>query len=61
MRCQNQTTPQRAALIFNLEPLFSALFAWWLLGEHIGGHVWLGGLLIVAAMTVAALWPPHRL
>lgn len=61
MRFQNQTTPQRAALIFNLEPLFSALFAWWLLNEHIGSHVWLGGLLIVAAMTVAVIWPlPKR-
>ena len=57
MRFQEHTTPQRAALIFNLEPLFGALFAWWLLGEHIGGHVWLGGLLIVAAMMVSGLWP----
>lgn len=40
-RFQGQTTAQRAALIFALEPVFATAFAWMLLGETMG---WIGGL-----------------
>ncbi len=46
-----------AALVFVLEPLFAALFAYLLLGERLGPLGWLGGALIVVAMLVGELRP----
>lgn len=46
-----------AALIFVLEPVFAALFAFVLLGERLGAWGWLGGALVVAAMFVSELRP----
>ena len=42
-----------AALIFVLEPVFAALFAYLLLGEALGLLGWLGGALVVLAMVVS--------
>ncbi|MDW8329807.1 MAG: DMT family transporter, partial [Candidatus Bipolaricaulota bacterium] len=42
-----------AALIFALEPVFAALFAYVLLGEMLSPQGWLGGALVVLAMVVA--------
>ena len=47
-----------AALIFLLEPVFAALFAYVLLGERLGLVGWLGALLVLAAMLVSEL--PQR-
>ena len=44
-----------AAIVFVLEPVFAALFAWWLVGETLGPLGWVGGLLVVLAMLVAEL------
>ncbi len=44
-----------AAIVFVLEPVFAALFAWWLAGETLGPAGWAGGLLVVLAMMVAEL------
>lgn len=49
-----------AALIFVLEPVFAAVFAFLLLGERLGALGWLGGGLVVAAMAVAELRPKRR-
>jgi drug/metabolite transporter (DMT)-like permease len=38
-----------AALIYTTEPLWGALFAWTLLGEHWGATGWVGAFLIVTA------------
>lgn len=46
-----------AALIFVLEPLFAALFAYLLLGERLGPLGWLGGVFIVVAMLVGEIRP----
>ena len=46
-----------AAIIFVLEPLFAALFAWWLVGEVLGGPGWAGGALVVLAMLVSVVRP----
>lgn len=48
-----------AALIFVLEPVFAALFAYWLLGERLGPWGWAGGALVVVAMLVAELRRPR--
>lgn len=52
---QRFTTPIKVALIFSMEPVFAAVFAWTLGGES---FVWtraLGGLLIVSAMVLSEL------
>ena len=46
-----------AALIFVLEPVFAALFAFWILGERLGPLGWTGGALVVVAMLVAEFRP----
>ncbi|MBI3786684.1 MAG: DMT family transporter [Ignavibacteriales bacterium] len=52
---QKETSPTRAAVIFSIEPLFSALFAYLMLGEIIGtlGMIW--GGLIVGGVLVSEL------
>lgn len=47
---QKLTTPIRASLIFAMEPVFAALFAWTLGGETFILHKALGGFLIVLAI-----------
>jgi drug/metabolite transporter (DMT)-like permease len=47
---QRYTTPTRASMIYNLEPLFSALFAMLLLNEILSFHVILGGTVILVGM-----------
>jgi drug/metabolite transporter (DMT)-like permease len=50
---QRYTTPSHAAVIFSLEPVFAALFAFALAGESLGPRGLLGGAMILAAMLVA--------
>lgn len=49
---QRYTTPTRAILIYNFEPVFSALFAVWLLHETLPMKVLLGGGLILLGMCL---------
>lgn len=49
-----------AALIFVLEPVFAAMFAFFLLGERLGLVGWCGGALVVVAMFVSELRPRRR-
>jgi drug/metabolite transporter (DMT)-like permease len=50
-RYQGRTSPQRVALIFSLEPVFAAFFAWWLLAETLSTRSMLGaGLILVAVL-----------
>ena len=55
-RFQGQTTAQRVALIFALEPVFATGFAWWLLGETMGLGGAVGAILVLAAVVGAELW-----
>ncbi len=54
-RAQQHTTANRAALIFSLEPLFAALFAYWLLGDRLSVREWIGGALILAGILTSEL------
>lgn len=54
-RAQQFTTPNRAALIFSLEPFFAALFAYWLLDQVLTVREWIGGALILAGILVSEL------
>ncbi|MDD5303364.1 MAG: DMT family transporter [Elusimicrobia bacterium] len=55
MRAQKVTLPIKVSLIFSLEPVFGALFAWTLGGEAFVPARAAGGGLIVAAMMAGEL------
>lgn len=57
---QKFTTPVKVALIFAMEPVFAAIFAWTLGNESFTYPQALGGVLIVVAMIISEL-PAHRL
>jgi drug/metabolite transporter (DMT)-like permease len=50
---QKTESPLKVGLIFTLEPVFAAIFAWTLGGESVTYASAFGGLLIVAAMMLA--------
>lgn len=49
-----------AALIFALEPVFAAIFAYCLLGETLSTQGWLGGALVVIAMIIGEFRLPAK-
>lgn len=50
---QRYSTATKTAIIFSGEPIFAAVFAYFLLGEKVGLIAWAGGLLIIFGMIVA--------
>ncbi len=55
VRAQRVVSAHVAALIFVLEPVFAALFAYALLGESLGVWGWVGAGLVGAAMLLSEL------
>ena len=55
MISQKFTSPLKVAIIFSLEPVFAALFAWNMGGEKFSAHRGLGGMIIVAAIMVSEI------
>lgn len=54
---QTYTTVAHASLIYTLEPVFAAIFAYWLQGDRLGPIALWGAALIIAGMLVAELGP----
>ncbi len=54
-RYQKDTTPTRAVLIFSVEPVITAISAYFLLGEQLGALGMLGGGMIVVGVLVSQL------
>lgn len=54
---QKYISPERASVLYSLDPVYGALFSWFLLGENIGGiqSLWGAGMITVAAATNAFL------
>jgi drug/metabolite transporter (DMT)-like permease len=50
-----------SALIFVLEPVFAAVFAYLLLGESLGLSGWIGGALVAIAMLVSEVRRPKAI
>jgi drug/metabolite transporter (DMT)-like permease len=50
---QRHSTATKTAIIFSGEPIFAAVFAYFLLGEKVGLIAWAGGLLIIFGMIVS--------
>jgi len=55
MVAQKIVLPVRVSLIFAMEPVFAAAFAWTFGGESFDGFRAVGGLLVVMAMIVSVL------
>jgi drug/metabolite transporter (DMT)-like permease len=60
MYAQKIRSPLRVSLIFALEPVFAAVFAWTVGGETIVLRNALGGLLIFAALIISGLPDPRN-
>lgn len=54
-RYQKDTTPTRAGILFTLEPVISAVLAYFVLGEILGMLGVIGGLVIVIGILVSEL------
>ncbi|MBN1680676.1 MAG: DMT family transporter [Anaerolineae bacterium] len=52
---QRFTTPTHTVMLFSLEPVFAALFGWWLANEVLGAKELVGCGLILAGMLIAEL------
>ena len=54
-RYQKDTTPTRAGILFTMEPVISALLAYFVLGEILGMLGVIGGVVIVVGILVSEL------
>ncbi len=50
---QQRTSATRTALAFALEPVWAAVFGFWLAGDRLGPLAWVGAALIMAGIVVA--------
>lgn len=55
-RYQKETTPVRAALLFSLEPVWAAIFAYFLLEERMLAFALAGGIMIVLGVLLSEIW-----
>ena len=55
LRAQRVLSPAETGLIFTLEPVFASLTSWLVIGEVLNLTQWLGGALVVGAMTLSAV------
>jgi drug/metabolite transporter (DMT)-like permease len=53
MWAQRVTTATQTALVFTLEPVFAAIFGFWLAGDRLGAAAWAGSLAIMAGIVLA--------
>ncbi|MEY2621727.1 MAG: hypothetical protein RIT26_1547 [Pseudomonadota bacterium] len=49
----------RVSVTLYLGPLWNAVMAWLILGEQLGAHHWMGGLLILPGIYLATRKPSH--
>ncbi len=54
--CMNRLGPRRSGVLFACHALFSALLAWWFLGETLWGAALAGSILLIGGVMVAVLW-----
>jgi drug/metabolite transporter (DMT)-like permease len=52
---QRFTSPTHTALVFTMEPVFAAVFAYVLLSEQLSDRALIGGVLILAGMVLAEM------
>ena len=54
--CMNRLGPRRCGVLFATHALFSALFAWFFLGETLWGMTLMGSGVLVSGVMVAIVW-----
>lgn len=59
MRYQPESTPARAAVIFTMEPVFAAIFAFFIFQETLVAISLIGALLIIVGILISE-WPSKR-
>ncbi len=52
--------PSRVTVISMSQPIFGVLFSWWILGESIGGELYLGAALVVVGSALAQRKTKHK-
>jgi len=45
--------PSRVTVISLSQPIFGVLFSWWILGESIGGELYIGAVLVIVGSALA--------
>jgi drug/metabolite transporter (DMT)-like permease len=45
--------PSRVTVISLSQPIFGVLFSWWILGESVGGELYIGAALVVVGSALA--------
>ena len=45
--------PSRVTVISLSQPIFGVLFSWWILGESIGGELYIGAILVIFGSALA--------
>lgn len=58
-RFQKVVSPTKAGIIYSFEPIFAAIFAFFLLGEKITNFAWVGCALIFLGLIVAELYDTY--
>jgi len=53
---QKNVTPAKAGIIFSFEPIFAAIFAFFILGEKITNFGYLGAALIMTGLIISELY-----
>jgi drug/metabolite transporter (DMT)-like permease len=53
---QKNVTPTKAGIIFAFEPLFAAIFAFFLLGEKLSNFGYIGAALIIIGLLISELY-----
>ena len=51
---QRYVKPETANLIYTIQPLYTSLFAWLLLGETLGPLGYAGGMVVLLAVLLVA-------
>jgi drug/metabolite transporter (DMT)-like permease len=54
---QKHVPPTRTAVLFSGEPVFAAVFGWWLAAEQFGARDALGAALVMVAVAITVLRP----
>jgi drug/metabolite transporter (DMT)-like permease len=54
--CMNRLGPRRSGVLFATHALFSAVIAWFFLGEVIWGRALIGSALLVGGVMLAIVW-----
>lgn len=56
---QKRVSPTHAAVLYTLEPVSSAIFAYIILGEELGTRRWIGAAMILLGVTISRLGLPR--